>query len=224
MSKNNLKKIMLFTSETTRNIIETIIQDESMIEGRTQSSIIEQHLLNELLPQNNNAKFWLEQLYSGEWELQRVLNAIFDMLSGGINWEARYTNGLPLVQYAYKWHCIKKKPNFDFTSKEIHHFKSQFDSVVQRLMLHAEKTTKIEDQKEAEWAHSLYTKFEKEPNEFEVSHLYQLLLSNWDIFENWTITYRLLSDMVIMEKEWINNEESRYELKQLLTKLSKEWN
>ena len=45
MSLNNLKKMIVFSSDRAKRIIENLIADEAQIENRSASALIEKHLM-----------------------------------------------------------------------------------------------------------------------------------------------------------------------------------
>ena len=224
MSLNTLKKMIIFSNEKNKSIIEKIIDDESIIQNRSASSLIEQHLLNDLLPTNEEASFWLQFLYDGSWGIGEVLNAAFSYLASGINWEAKYDNAFELVRVAHNWECIAHNTT-DINAPEMHHFLSQLDSIANKLDNIATESNKnqYEAQKEASWAKKLYNIAQNEPENLKFSDIYQIILNNWESLKNWSITYRILLDMTKMQKNWRNTPETRYELTHILTTISNDW-
>ena len=225
MSLNNLKKMIIFSNDRIKTIVEKMVSDEATVEKRSASALIEKHILNDLLPENPCAAMWLQLLYDGSWGIGEVLEACFANLSAGIYWQAKHDNALNIVKFAHHWESMANNIP-DPESHEMHHFLSQLDSVVTKLEIIAEETQngQYEAQKEAKWAKDLYNIAKTEPEYMRFSNIYQLLLNNWEHLKNWTITYRLLADMVAMQKNWRNTEETRYELTQILTAVSAEWN
>ena len=225
MSLNNVKKMIIFSSDRIKTIVEKMVSDEATIEKRSASAIIEKHILNDLLPKNPNAAMWLQFLYDGSWGIGDVLGACFGDLSAGVDWQAKYDNALDIVKFANHWVCMTgSRP--DPEAYKNPHFLSQFDSVVTKLETIAEEATsgQYEAQKKAEFAKDLYNIAKDKPEDMVYSSIYLLLLDNWEYLKNWSITYRLLADIVAMNKDWRNTEETRYELTQLLITVSAEWN
>lgn len=224
MSSNSLKKMIIFSNERIRKVIEGMISDEAIVEKRSASALIEKHLMNDLLPKEASASMWIQFMYEGIWGIGEVLDACFGYLAAGNNWEAKHDNALELVKFAYHWDTMSNTLP-DVKALEMHHFLSQLDSVVAKLEDVAEKASsgRYESQKEAEWAKELYRIAVEEPVYMRFANIYQLILNNWGIFKNWSITYRLLSDMAAMQKNWRNTEETRYELTNILKNITNEW-
>lgn len=222
MSSNALKKMMVFSSIRNRVIAETMLSDESDMNNSSISSLMESHLLNDLLPQNQNASIWIKNLYANEWSIGRILQASFDYMGAGINWKAKFTNGLPIVKYAHKWECIAHNIP-DNKAPEMHHFLSQFKSLVDKLEQDAEVSESFHKKNDAKYSKELY---EIAVNEFEFlrfSNVYQLIIDQWDSLSDWQITYRLLGDLASMQTAWTDSAESRTELVQILKDVSKDW-
>lgn len=224
MSLNILKKMIVFSTERTRKIIENIIADEAFVERRSASALIEKHLLNDLLPKNSSASSWLQLLYDGSWGIGDVLQACFSDLSAGVYWESKYDNALDLVKFSHHWDIMaNNKP--DPEAPEMYHYLSLFDSLVTKLDTIAKENVdgKFEAQTEADWARELYRISKEEPQFMRLCNTYQLIINNWTVLKNWSITYRILADLVAMQPDWRNTEETRYELKKILTAMSDEW-
>lgn len=228
MSLNSLKKMMIFSDERTKLIVEKIVADEAAIEKRSASAIIEKHILNDLLPKNQNAAAWIRFLYDGSWEIGKVLETCFAYLSSGINCRAKYDNALAIVKFAHHLECMASSlPNAE--AKEMHHFLSQFDSVVEILENTASESPEtterqFEAKREAKWAKDLYNIAKNKPEYMLFSNIYQLILNNWEHLRNSTFTYRLLADLAAMQTNWTNNAETRLELARLIKSISDEWN
>ena len=224
MSANSLKKMLIFSSERIKKIIENMIKEESEIKNTSFSSMTETHLLNELLPQNRNAARWVEFMYDGTWNIENVLEASFSYLAAGTLFQARYDNAAPLVHLAHQWNSMTDDTP-DAEAGEMYHFMSQLDTIVELLNYAANEATefKFELSREAKKAKELYDLFRNNSDKVKFSHVYMLIIDNWEVLKNSTFTYRLLTDMVAMKKNWLRNEEARYELTQTLKKVSAEW-
>ena len=227
MSLNTLKKMIVFSSDRAKRIIENLIADEAQIENRSASALIEKHLMDDLLPENSNARFWLEPLYNGDWGIGDVLNAAFGTNAAGTRgaWSSKWDNFLPLVQFALRQECAcNTVPTGE--EHELHHFRSQLDSICNKL----EGLADDEDNEnryfysnEAKYARDLLKEATEEPQFMRYCNFYQLVIDNWEVLKDWSITFRMLSDLASMEKGWHNTPESRYELTQILKEISKDW-
>lgn len=225
MRQKTDKKLISFTKLP---LIDRLVKDEAEKENRSESAIIEVHLLKSFLPEEKNARFWTENfLYSEDGGIGRTLEAIFATNAAGVNWGSKYDNLLPLVEFAktQEFFCNTAPTGEEI---ELHHCCSQLDSVVTKLEhLTDEETDPAEKdayQKEVKWAKDLLTQLREEPQYSRYVNIYQLLINNWEDLKGWSITYRLLADLVVLEKGWRNTAETRTELLNILKIVSAEWN
>lgn len=212
-------------------LIERLIKDEAKIENRSESAIFEMCVLNYFLPLNEEARWFVEYYLYGDEESQGIgttLNAIFSYNSAGTRgaWSSKYGNLLPIVQFA---HSEQGYCNTIPTGKEeeLYHFRSQLDSICNKL----EKMAKMENnprqhyyQTEAEYARELLKIANEEPQNMRYGSYYQLVIDNWEELKDWSITFRMLSDLTSMEKGWRNTPETRTKLLKLIKEVSVEWN
>lgn len=220
--KQTYKKLISFVNLP---LIERLVKDEAEIENRSESAIIEKHLIDSFLPTEKNARCWaMNFLYSEDGGIGQTLNAVFATNAAGVYLNSRYDNLLPIVQFAKTQECFcNTTPNGE--ERELYHFCSQLDSVCKRLELLSEERPdkKIEYLNEAEWGRELLKEATNEPQFMRYVNIYQLLLNNWEDLKGWSITYRLLSDLAVLEKGWRNSPEARNELLSILKSVSNEW-
>lgn len=216
MIKNDLKKMIVFTNQKNKKVVENFVHDEAERENRSASSLIESHILNDIMPKNNNVRNWIFLLYSENWKIEDVLIAFFDFCSVGVNFRAKENNCLKLIEYIYEEERHTRNP-FPKNAPEMHHFLSQFDSLVENL----EKNSSAEQVK---WAKELLTNLENNRIEFiNFVDLYDLIIHNWEALKEWSFTFRLLCDLVKMQEFWRNDSRQRLEIVELLTDISSEW-
>lgn len=222
--KQTDKKLICFTQLA---LLDRLIKDDAEIENRSESAIIENHLLSIYLPQNKDARFWVENfLYSENGGIGQTLNAVFNSNAAGVGWAARYDNLFPLVEFARNQEVLCR-PALTGQEHELHHCISQIElisSEFRQLMETAEDLNeKMYYKKEIEFAEHLMLELRETPQFFRMCNVYQLLMNNWHVLMNLSITYRLLSDLVLMEKGWKNTSESRSELREILKQVSQKW-
>lgn len=224
MRKQTDKKLISFLK---LSLIDRFVKDEAEIENRSESAIIESHLLDSFFPKEKNARFWTENyLYSEGGGIGKTLEAIFSTNAAGTDWGAKYDNLLPIVEFAKTQECFCNTiPTGE--EREIYHCCSQVDSVATKLEHLADEATdrtkKYMYQKEAKWARDLLKELKEEPQYSSYVNFYQLLLNNWEDLKGWSITYRLLADLAVLEKGWQDTAETRTELLQLMKNVSAEW-
>ena len=241
MYKNNLEKMMIFSDEKIKTLIENIISDESVVENQSASALYEKHtfnsllplyqkhIFNSLLPSNISAQKWIQLMYDGYLEINEVISAAFRYLSSGISWQAKYKNALPLVEYASHLSTFSSAVPTG-KEEELPYFLVQLDAVIGELEYYANNYTgelegikKSELLKEADYARELYKTAKDKPQCMRYINIYSLICNNWEYLKKHTITYRLLSAMAKMEKGWISDAETRYKLTQILKIVSDDW-
>lgn len=224
MRKQTDKKLISFSK---LSLIDRFVKDEAEIENRSESAIIEAHLLESFLPKEKNARFWAENyLYSEDGGIGKTLETIFSTNAAGVDWGAKYDNLLPIVEFAKTQECFCDTiPSGE--ERELCHCCSQLDSVATKLEHLADeetdRTKRYTYQKEAKCARELWTELSEKPQYSRYVDIYQLLLNNWEDLKGWSITYRLLADLVVLEKGWRDTAETRSELLQLMKNVSAEW-
>ncbi|MEE1256336.1 MAG: hypothetical protein UHN47_07475 [Lachnospiraceae bacterium] len=157
MRKQTDKKLISFSK---LSLIDRFVKDEAEIENRSESAIIEAHLLESFLPKERNVRFWTEHyLYSEDGGIGKTLAAIFSTNAAGVDWGSKYDNLLPIVEFAKTQECFCDTiPTGE--ERELHHCCSQLDSVATKLEHLADEATdrtkKYTYQKEAKWANRAF--------------------------------------------------------------------
>ena len=228
MARNKTEKTTI--SFEKPELIKKLVGDIAIKENRSLSAIIEKIILESLLPKNSDAKWIAEQcLYGENGGIGRALSATFEMNSAGINWGTKHGDLFPLVRFASTQEVFCGVP---LTGKEevLHHACSQIQSVLDRLNTRATEAEDAGDtekklyyKKEADWGAELLKELKEEPECSHLINFYQLLLNSWEDFKDWSITYRLLADLVNLEKGWRDDPEARMELLQILKAVSENW-
>lgn len=227
MSLNNLKKMIIFSDLTTKNLIEKLVSTEASLEKRSASSVIESRLLDSFLPRERNARCWAQYyLFDDNKGVGKVLDAVFAFNAAGINWGSKYDNLLPLVEFASNQSSLSNETPTG-REQELYHCCSNLDSVVKKLH---HLSTKANDsliqqyyEKESQMAECYLNQLKSEPQCVRYANIFQLLLNNWEDLKGWSITYRLLSDLAVLEKGWENTAEVQMELLKILNDVSQEW-
>lgn len=221
MARNKTEKITISFEKS--ELIKKLVGDIAIKENRSLSAIIEKIILQSLLPKNSDAQWIAEQyLYADNGGIDKALSALFSNNSAGVNWEAVHDNMLPLVQYA-QTQAMYCHTILSGKERELFHLKDQIQLVIEKLEKLAQEKNSNYYKKEADWGRALLEELAEEPQYSRICNFYQLLLNSWDDFKNWTITYRLLHDLVEIEKGWRSDPAARIELLQLIKKVSDEW-
>jgi hypothetical protein len=197
-------------------LIKSLLGDIAKTENKSISGIIEQIILETLLPADKNMRWIAENyLYSPDWSISKTLTIIFENNSAGINFQAVHDNMIELVQFANKQEIFKTTM---LTGKEaeLHHMASQLQSILNYLSKSGGYDETVT------WGNEILEELQTEPRITRLTNIYQLIINSWDVLKNRTETYRLLSDITSVSS-YINNIDMRKELLHLMIKISNEW-
>lgn len=85
MSSSELKKNLLFSSVETKKLVDVMVEDQSKSLRKKPSAILEKMVLDELLSNNNQIRFWILDLYQGK-SSGDTLSSVFNYNAAGIKW------------------------------------------------------------------------------------------------------------------------------------------
>ena len=140
-----------------------------------------------------------------------------------------HNNLHPVVKFAHDQSLLS---NDSLTGKEseLHHTYSQIRSMIDHLNRQAEKETVVGNEKKATYckheaavSEELLSELQANPESFKLTDIYQVVLNNWDILKDWPFTYRLLYDLIKLEKGCKNDPQNRQELLKIIVWMSDEW-
>jgi hypothetical protein len=201
-------------------------------ENRSLSAVIERTTLNALLPSDPYMRAVAQyQLFSEGGNIGAALETLFENNSAGIDWHSKHTNYLPFVFFAREKSSFCKdrllsgdEVAIKFASS---HTASQLESIIDYLRELGEKS---EDeikaayfQREVKLGEFYLKELKEEPQFFKPINLYNLVINNWDQLSWWSITFRLLNDLVQLQTGWRDDPEAQLELLDLMKSVSAEW-
>lgn len=201
-------------------------------ENRSLSAVIERTTLNALLPSDPYMRAVAQyQLFSDSGNIGAALETLFENNSAGMDWHSKHTNYLPFVFFAREKSSFCKnrllageKYAIEFAAT---HTASQLASIIDHLREQGEKT---EDdvkaayfQREVKLGEYYLKELKEEPQFFKPINLYNLVINNWDQLSWWSITFRLLNDLVQLQTGWRDDPEAQLELLDLMKSVSAEW-
>lgn len=212
---NTLKKMIVFSSEATRKLLEGMIKDQSADTGASESAIIEQALAQALLPENENAVFWIERLYNGGTLAEAYYN-VFAFLAAGAWWDAKYPNGKPLVSEFCKVLAMEF-PTLSGEEREIHHLLSQLDSIYEMLPDGGHTSDKA-------LCKICIDQLKNDPESVYLIDMSSMILRNWETLGNHTRTYRALADLARLSAPRLRDtSRTRRQFIAALDTVSKDW-
>lgn len=227
MANKKIQKAFYLSSEFVKQFIESRIGDLAIQKDRSSSYIIEELLLNGLLPKNEEAKHLIQNyLYSekGADGVKRTLSTAFQINSAGVNWNSRHSNFKPIVDYCLKFGASSATCNN--TKDQLNHFYSNLKMVVERIENCTQSCIEPYDrdmyESKTEWAKDLLKKAEENPKSIVIREHFELVRDCWDMLSAWSMTYRYLADLAKMGK-FQEDAVARNELYEVIDKVSKEW-
>lgn len=227
MAIKKFQKIFYFSTESVKKFIESRIEDIAVKTQRSSSFIIENLLLDGLLPKNEEARSIIRNnLYQddGQGDVKQTLEAVFSNNAVGINWKSKHSNFKPLVEY-----CIYYSlSTTTFKEKEgrLNYLLSQLEDIIERIENCTNACIEPIDRKmyssQLEKAKLLIHIAEDTPEEIVYKDHFQLIFDCWDMLDDWSITYRYLCCLVVM-CDFQNTAYSRNHLYDIISEISNEW-
>jgi len=198
----------MFNTVSENKLIEALIKDNASIKKCTETEFLEEFILEHFLPQNKQARMFAVDILYGEGNrtgIGATLEAIFSFNAAGNGnsnaWGSTYDNLLPFVEFA-----LSEQPycNYFFSGKEeqLHHFHLQLESICEKLENLAKEdntvSKKAHYEHQAQYAQQLLKEVDDNPQGTAPVNFYKLAIDNWEDLKNWSITYRMLSDLAAM--------------------------
>lgn len=189
MSDNSLKKMIIFSSDDSRRILENIIREQSNETGISQSLIIEQILENALLPAHPDARSWVAKLYDGS-TIEQVLCDVYDyFLTHGHEDDV-------IINFIH-FHSLRlhyERKNISLDAKADAELRDAWQSIVDQL-----------DGKERIYASKLTHMFPYEGKEPIILYFMEVIADNWSVLNKRITTIQFLK----MIAQHTNVKESR---------------
>lgn len=222
MALYSTKKQLFFSCVENLNLINSFIHDESVCTRNKSSEILEKRLFDSFLSKNDQIRFWILNLYQGG-SSDDILSSVFEYNSSGIKWKSKGLPLLPFIEYAINEQRYINKYKVD--KEPMEHLLDSLNSI--RELLKKLKSDNIDIESSLKFSGALETlnyfidvlngKYGVEKVPFKL--IYHFFKDYWDDLKDSTHTFRALSDLVAMQKEWRDTEESRYFLKCCLNQL-----
>lgn len=227
MALKKIQKMFYYSSEYMKKFIESRIEDVAIKTQRSSSFIIENLLLDGLLPKNEEAKSIIRNnLYPDDEQggVKRTLDAVISNNSAGINWKSKHSNFKPLVEYCINYALSTSRYNGD--EGHLQYLLSQLRDVVDRIDNSANACIESYDRKmylsQAEMAKNLLKTAEENPTEIVFRNHFQLVYDCWDMLDDWSITYRYLYSLIVF-CDFQENSQARNQLYDIISTISAEW-
>lgn len=222
MAENNLKKTLLFNTLENKELVDIMVDDESKSTRRKTSGILELIVMDGLLSNNNQIRFWIVNLYRG-CTSGEILASIFDFNSAGFSWKSRGLPVLPLIEFAIDEQKFMEKYEVDkepitHLIKCLNSIHEIFDSLNKDDEQHSLKYTEALDA-----INCFIEQLSDENEKIQFITYYRFFKQYWNDLKDSTHTFRALCDLATMQNGWRNESESRYALTKCLRDLADNW-
>lgn len=225
---SGLKKTIVYSSEKEKAFVEGALNILSATEKKTPSAILEDIVESYLLPVHADAKAICKDLYSSETNVFGALYSVFDWYAAGTNFQARWSNGYPLVDYLHSQLAFCDFPLGDKkASSDRQYFYSNFFQLYK--LIEASYHTDHEDiltviESPVKYCRFHFDAASSEDGSFVPINLTNIIRKHWDILGNNTYTYRTLSALCRLYIPYRTDyAEDRLKLIHIISAVSKEW-
>ena len=205
MASSELKKNLLFSCIENKELIDAMVGDESKSMRKKPSAILEKMVLDELLSNNNQIRFWILNLYQGK-SSGDTLSSVFNYNAAGIKWKSLGLPLLPLIEFAIDEQKFIDNDEFDNDSVT----SNLIDYLIQ-LKNNFMVSSNNERDPDAKYKNGLET-LEFFINEIRFVMIYRFFKDYWDILKDSAYTFKALSELVSIQKGWRNDNYSRFAL------------
>lgn len=225
MALKSLKKTLVYSGESSRDLIESMIEDQAIFSKSNGSTIMEDYILKGLLTENTTIANWISSMYTLHWSTGKIISAVFEYNSAGVNWGTKGLQLLPIIEFAIREQDFARKCKVDekdmfYVFDQLNSIKAKF-SGLEKESLDLESKAKF---KEAQnYVKRLIEKSKSNYASVPFVDYYKLIKLYWVELCNWTIPFRMLSCISEMQTGWRDDVESRCELVELLKALAKSW-
>ena len=212
MSLNSLKKQLLFSSVETKELVDVMIEDQSKCLRKKPSAILEKMVLDELLSNNNQIRFWILDLYQGK-SSGDTLSSVFNYNAAGVKWKSLGLPLLPFIEFAIDEQKFIDKDEVDKDSVT----SNLIDYLIQlknnfMVSSNNERDTNAKYKIGLETLEFFIDVLNNGNNEIRFVMLYRFFKDYWDILRDSAYTFKALSELVSIQKGWRNDNYSRFTL------------
>lgn len=225
-----------FSSKLNKEIIEQRVADVADLTGATASEVMENALIERLLPHDEHASRYVNcvlfgrKCYMGDDEwfhygIRLALGDIFNEVSAGANWRPARTNAKPLVEFASELidehgpKLVKRKQQYPTDLDELDY---AFDSFCSLLETQAKRNEIPELEGEAKRARELIYPAIRDAK-IEPGKIMDIILRNWTAVENSTHTFRTLHWLFMALSDWEDTADNRARFQSLCEEVMSEW-
>lgn len=225
MASKKLQKAFNISDGKAKSFIDNRIDDIANELNCSTSNVIEQTLIDALLPKNKNAHFLIyNNLYNDKSGVRTTLDSIFAWNNAGVDWNSKYDNLRPLVEFSL--FNLDGDPLLPQENGTMHSFLYSFNSVIKRAEKELDLVENIIDKSQyfssLDYAKTLYEQAKDNTIQIGIKFFVEVFLDLWSLIKGWSMTYRALSALASMST-FRENSETRNALVDLVDQISKEW-
>jgi hypothetical protein len=224
-----------YSSQVNKEILERRAADIAELSNSTVSEVIEEALVDQLLPCDEHAAPYVNGILFGKrftfdgtcvpYGIRDAFIEIFEAVSAGVGWKPRYTNARPLVELAAK--LVKERsPELARTSGEpfsaLHELDYAFDSLCGVFEKAVGNLEEPGLDAELRWARAA-AKPAILSASIEPAIIIDFILRNWTAVENSTHTFRTLSKLLASSTEWEDTAYDRVRFQNTCETVMAEW-
>lgn len=229
------QKKMTFTSMATKTVIERRADDISELAGTTPSKVMEEALVNQLLPTDERAASYVNAVLLGKkydlggsgWVTYGIKNALADIFaeaSMGTNWAPKRDNCEELIRFANRL-IAEHGAQFRRSSESLDfHYEllSNFDSTIAALEKSASQAGAPDHAAQAAFAKkSLLPAIQQEKAEPKL--ISRFIVANWNFIKSSTFSLRAMASLLEACIDWADTAANRNEFQQLCELVLPEW-
>ena len=214
MASHN-KKTFAYSCDRMRKVCEGLLKDRSETDKVTTSVLIENSILNTLLPQHRDAAMWVELMYDDETLADAYARA-FCGLASGTYYQANRDNGQPLVE---EFRHLVSLSIYRFSGRE-----TEFQHLVQQLTYLLELLPDSNPWHDRQLLEHFIQQLKTDPMDVSAQDLVALILRNFATIGNNTRTYRALMDIASIAAPKLRDTPAlRIAYIDTLDQISREW-
>lgn len=243
-SRRPEQKQIYYSSHDIKEFVDNYTADESVVTNSSGSYLIESHILNDILPKNQEAAQKIFDLYGAPdgQNMERVMENIYSIYAAGIMNKSAYDNGRDLVSYQYQDIVLRPYNDIirtdDINDPEYVHEREYYylslkrfkDTLKEYLDMHPELNekdpiacTKLEqDIYELEHIIELDGEKDKVIYSDSLNYVFMTVLKNWEYVKEYTYTYRLMVAICRIHT-WQTTADTRLKLVDIIKRLSAAW-
>ena len=212
------KRNILFNIRNA-DLINNMLADKAKVKRTSKSSIVEELILDSYLPQNQAICQLIEDnLYQDNHVIEDLIVAIYEGIGGNVS---KHYNIVPLIQFLIKNLIVYGNHigNTENLSKCIPLYESILNIIEKDYKERNEKWLLIQ----LDLDKHMLSDLKEDPSKVRLSELYQLILDNWQLLKEMSITYIFLSRLAALH-DWSNCDtcSNRLELLEIIRNVSGE--